>query len=137
MICNLDFRGPQNIHILISNTDDHLRNHGFLYAGANGWHLAPAYDLNRVPTDIKPHALATAIDPDDGTVAMSVAAHGVSASPLAGRYGRYSADRLPHPRPEHTSAPEIATRPLAGRRPVRLAGPHEDPLADTGGQGAG
>jgi len=30
---------------LISNTDDHLRNHGFLYAGT-GWVLAPAYDLN-------------------------------------------------------------------------------------------
>jgi len=30
-------------HILISNTDDHLRNHGFLYAGADGWRLSPAY----------------------------------------------------------------------------------------------
>ena len=27
--------------ILISNTDDHLRNHGFLYAGPDGWRLAP------------------------------------------------------------------------------------------------
>jgi len=25
--------------ILISNTDDHLRNHGFLYAGQAGWRL--------------------------------------------------------------------------------------------------
>jgi serine/threonine-protein kinase HipA len=32
--------------ILISNTDDHLRNHGFLYAGPTGWRLSPAYDLN-------------------------------------------------------------------------------------------
>jgi len=24
-------------NILISNTDDHLRNHGFLYSGADGW----------------------------------------------------------------------------------------------------
>ena len=40
--------------ILISNTDDHLRNHGFLWTGSAGWRLSPAYDLNPVPTDIKP-----------------------------------------------------------------------------------
>ena len=40
--------------ILISNTDDHLRNHAFLYEGQGGWRLSPAYDLNPVPTDIKP-----------------------------------------------------------------------------------
>jgi len=56
--------------ILISNTDDHLRNHGFLYAGPNGWRLAPAYDLNPVPTDIKPRVLTTAIDLDDGTASL-------------------------------------------------------------------
>ena len=39
--------------VLISNTDDHLRNHGFLYDGPDGWRLAPAYDLNPVPVDIK------------------------------------------------------------------------------------
>ena len=44
-------------NILISNTDDHLRNHGFLYAGQEGWRLSPAYDLNPVPTDIKPRIL--------------------------------------------------------------------------------
>jgi len=31
--------------VLIRNTDDHLRNHGFL-RGASGWHLSPAYDIN-------------------------------------------------------------------------------------------
>ena len=45
-------------NILISNTDDHLRNHGFLYAGQEGWRLSPAYDLNPVPTDIKPRILS-------------------------------------------------------------------------------
>ncbi|MGH2604027.1 MAG: type II toxin-antitoxin system HipA family toxin, partial [Dehalococcoidia bacterium] len=57
--------------ILISNTDDHLRNHGFLYAGPDGWRLAPAYDLNPVPTDIKPRVLTTAIDLEDGTASLS------------------------------------------------------------------
>jgi len=34
--------------ILISNTDDHLRTHGFLRR-ANGWQLSPAFDLNPNP----------------------------------------------------------------------------------------
>jgi len=33
----------------ISHVDDHLRNHGFLLAG-DGWRLAPAYDVNPIPT---------------------------------------------------------------------------------------
>ena len=59
--------------ILISNTDDHLRNHGFLYHGSDGWRLSPAYDLNPVPTDIKPRILTTAINEDDGTASLDLA----------------------------------------------------------------
>lgn len=59
--------------ILISNTDDHLRNHGFLYAGSSGWRLSPAYDLNPVPADIKPRVLTTAINEDDTTASLQVA----------------------------------------------------------------
>lgn len=32
-------------NILVSNTDDHLRNHGFILTN-NGWQLSPAYDMN-------------------------------------------------------------------------------------------
>jgi serine/threonine-protein kinase HipA len=32
-------------NILVSNTDDHLRNHGFLLTN-KGWRLSPAFDLN-------------------------------------------------------------------------------------------
>jgi serine/threonine-protein kinase HipA len=60
-------------NILISNTDDHLRNHGFLYDGSDGWRLSPAYDLNPVPTDIKPRILTTAINEDDSTAALPLA----------------------------------------------------------------
>ncbi len=59
--------------ILISNTDDHLRNHGFLWTGPAGWRLSPAYDLNPVPTDIKPRVLTTAIDLDDSTASIELA----------------------------------------------------------------
>ena len=60
-------------NILISNTDDHLRNHGFLYAGQEGWRLSPAYDLNPVPTDIKPRILATAINEENNTASLALA----------------------------------------------------------------
>lgn len=36
-------------NILVSNTDDHLRNHGFLLVPGKGWHLSEAYDMNPVP----------------------------------------------------------------------------------------
>ncbi len=60
-------------NVLISNTDDHLRNHGFLYSGPNGWRLSPAYDLNPVPVDIKPRVLSTSIDLEDATASMELA----------------------------------------------------------------
>jgi serine/threonine-protein kinase HipA len=60
-------------NILISNTDDHLRNHGFLYAGTDGWQLSPAYDLNPVPPEIRPRVLSTAINEGDGTASLDLA----------------------------------------------------------------
>jgi serine/threonine-protein kinase HipA len=60
--------------VLISNTDDHLRNHGFLYDGPTGWRLSPAYDLNPVPADIKPRVLSTALGIDeDLTASLDIA----------------------------------------------------------------
>ena len=65
--------------ILISNTDDHLRNHGFLCDGMLGWRLAPAFDMNPTPVDLKPRFLSTAIDMEDNAasieLALSVARH--------------------------------------------------------------
>ena len=60
-------------NILASNTDDHLRNHGFLCEGARGWTLSPAYDLNPVPAQVKPRFLSTAIgeDPFDTSASLS------------------------------------------------------------------
>jgi serine/threonine-protein kinase HipA len=47
--------------ILISNTDDHLRNHGFLHERGEAWTLSPAFDINPNP-DPGPKDLSTAID---------------------------------------------------------------------------
>ncbi|WP_142900252.1 HipA domain-containing protein, partial [Klebsiella pneumoniae] len=35
-------------NILVTNTDDHLRNHGFILIPGKGWRLSEAYDLNPV-----------------------------------------------------------------------------------------
>lgn len=64
--------------VLISNTDDHLRNHGFLRASTAGWTLSPAFDLNPDPRPGPKH-LTTALDFDDTTASvdllMSIAEH--------------------------------------------------------------
>ena len=49
------------LSILISNTDDHLRNHGFLHERGESWSLSPAFDLNPNPA-AGPKYLSTAID---------------------------------------------------------------------------
>ncbi len=48
--------------IAVGNTDDHLRNHGFLL-GARGWRLSPAYDIN--PNPETQGVLSLNIDRDD------------------------------------------------------------------------
>lgn len=35
-------------NILVSNSDDHLRNHGFILVPGKGWRLSEAYDINPV-----------------------------------------------------------------------------------------
>ena len=59
--------------VLISNVDDHMRNHGFLFAGTEGWNLSPAFDLNPMPIDIRPRVLSTAIDDEDQTASLALA----------------------------------------------------------------
>jgi serine/threonine-protein kinase HipA len=53
------------LNVLISNDDDHLRNHGFLLKGAEGWVLSPVYDLNPTPVDVRPRILSTNITLDE------------------------------------------------------------------------
>jgi serine/threonine-protein kinase HipA len=57
--------------ILISNTDDHLRNHGFLYTGQNGWKLSPLYDVN--PSPDNKNILSTYITQVDNTQDVELA----------------------------------------------------------------
>ena len=65
-------------NVLIRNTDDHLRNHGFLHAGGTSWSLAPAFDLNPQP-DPGPIQLSTFIDSADGSATVALA---LSVAPM-------------------------------------------------------
>ena len=53
-------------NIVASNTDDHLRNHGFLLT-SSGWRLSPAYDMNP-----NPDSLGLALDIDDNDNALDL-----------------------------------------------------------------
>ncbi|EPR74671.1 HIPA protein [Winogradskyella psychrotolerans RS-3] len=56
-------------NIAISNTDDHMRNHGFLLT-SKGWILSPAYDLN---PSIEKEGLSLNIDMDDNALSFELA----------------------------------------------------------------
>jgi len=71
-------------NVLVSNTDDHLRNHGFLWAG-QGWRLSPAFDMNPAPPIVGARVHALALNEIDHTssidTVMSVAADfGIAAN---------------------------------------------------------
>ena len=50
--------------ILITNVDDHLRNHGFLHVDRGQWRLAPAFDVNPFPDRVR--ELKTWVSEDTG-----------------------------------------------------------------------
>ncbi|MFS4455965.1 type II toxin-antitoxin system HipA family toxin [Maribacter sp. 2304DJ31-5] len=56
-------------NIAISNTDDHLRNHGFILT-EKGWILSPAYDMN---PSIEKDGLSLNIDMDDNALDFELA----------------------------------------------------------------
>ena len=74
-------------NILVSNTDDHLRNHGYLRE-AGGWRLAPAYDLNPMPTDVKPRHHALTLNEVDDESSLE------TALSVAGAFGLRQADAI-------------------------------------------
>ena len=64
--------------ILVSNNDDHLKNHGLLHAGGGRWVLSPAFDVN--PQPHRQRHLETGISELSGHAASIEAA--VDAAPF-------------------------------------------------------
>lgn len=56
-------------NMAVSNTDDHLRNHGFILTH-KGWKLSPLYDVNPVPYG---DALSLNIDSYDNSISIDLA----------------------------------------------------------------
>jgi serine/threonine-protein kinase HipA len=72
--------------ILITNVDDHPRNHGFLHADRGQWRLAPAFDVNPFPD--RARELTTWVSEEAGPAAtiealMSVLSYFRIAAPRA------------------------------------------------------
>ena len=84
-------------NVMVSNTDDHLRNHGFLLVPAAGWRLSEAYDMNPVPGS---HGLSLNIDESDNTLDLelvrSVAPYFRVKDPEAARVIDRIADAVRH-----------------------------------------
>jgi serine/threonine-protein kinase HipA len=57
-------------NMLVSNADDHLRNHGFLMVPQMGWRLSPAYDMNPVPDA---HGLKLNVSESDNALDLALA----------------------------------------------------------------
>ncbi len=57
--------------VLISNTDDHLRNHGFLRNSPQGLDLSPLYDVN--PNPDRTSHLQLNITEDDSSTSIDLA----------------------------------------------------------------
>ena len=56
-------------NMAVSNTDDHLRNHGFILS-KNGWLLSPAYDMNPNPAG---DGLALNVSENDNSIDINLA----------------------------------------------------------------
>lgn len=57
-------------NMLVSNTDDHLRNHGFILVPGKGWRLSEAYDMNPVPGS---HGLKLNVSEADNALDLDLA----------------------------------------------------------------
>lgn len=114
------------LNVLISNVDDHLRNHGFLWRGRTGWSLSPVYDLNPTPTDVRPRILTTNIDLEEATCSLDLVESAADlfglrlaeARAVIGEVGRAVADW-------REVAAAIGARPAEIRR-MASAFEHED-----------
>ncbi len=114
------------LNVLISNVDDHLRNHGFLWTGRKGWALSPVYDLNPVPTDIKSRILTTNISPDEGTCDMRLVLDAAEYFSLDGAAAKEIVKEVAAATAEWRNVARSFNAPPAEIRRMESAFEHED-----------
>jgi len=77
--------------IMISNTDDHLRNHRFLNTAGRGWTLSPVYDLN---PNTEKKIFATAIDQSGAQNTTELALRNIDAFNLSATQAKEIVDEV-------------------------------------------
>jgi serine/threonine-protein kinase HipA len=80
-------------NVLVTNDDDHLRNHGFLMDG-NGWRLSPLYDVVPKPQVGLERRLVLGVGPEGRTATLENALAGAAAFDLASADARAIVDEL-------------------------------------------
>jgi serine/threonine-protein kinase HipA len=103
-------------NMLVSNTDDHLRNHGFILTPGKGWGLSEAYDMNPVA-----HSGGLKLNVSDADNALDL-----ELARSVAPYFRVSATRakqvIEHSRSIVRQWPKVATRlGIPAREQRRLA----------------
>ena len=71
-------------NMAVTNTDDHLRNHAFIFT-KRGWTLSPLYDVNPVPYGDE---LSLLVDEDDNRISIELVVQ------VAPRFGITEKDAL-------------------------------------------
>lgn len=77
-------------HICVSNTDDHLRNHGFLLTD-EGWILSPAYDMN---AEALGTGLSLNVNEHDNALSLDLAVEAATYFRVAAEDARKEADQM-------------------------------------------
>ena len=77
-------------NMAISNTDDHLRNHAFLFT-SNGWRLSPLYDVNPVSYGDE---LSLNVDDGDNRISIDLALRTAPRFGISEKKARYLADEI-------------------------------------------
>lgn len=80
-------------NILVTNDDDHLRNHGFLHA-PKGWRLSPLYDVVPKPQVGSERTLVLGVGPRGRAATLDNAIAGAAAFGLGPEQARREADEL-------------------------------------------
>jgi serine/threonine-protein kinase HipA len=87
--------GRMVFNLLVSNDDDHLRNHAFLYeAGAAGWRLSPLFDVVPKPQIAHDRWLHLSVGPQGRAARLDNAMRGAGAFGLLPAAAAAIADRI-------------------------------------------
>ena len=83
-------------NILVSNDDDHLRNHAFLLEPEAGWRLSPLYDVVPRPQVAQERMLHLAVGPRGRLATLDNALEGAARFGLSLRDAAQIIDRIAH-----------------------------------------